>query len=295
MDMLISLALGATSGGGAAQSIANALLTSVDPTYAAVALPAFIELGAVAAGSISGALDACKQRLDIVGVCVLALITGLGGGMIRDMLLPTSNIYILDTPLAVVLCVVVGLLAFFFAGLFYKLDKPIAVFDIISVGLFTVAGADKALTCGYGLIPCLLMGVLTGVGGGVVRDICLGRIPNIFKSSNLYAVCSLAGAAVYFAIAQLHVVKIVAAVACVAVVVGLRWLSLRYNLITAAAVDHTPRILGPLAQLRKHGKIARNQTDLDADGQPDAMESWSDTPERRELEERKVRAFKHDD
>lgn len=292
MDVITSLTAGALGADVAGQGLANMLLTTVDPAYAAVALPAFIELGAVAAGSISGALDACKQRLDIVGVCVLALITGLGGGMIRDMLLPTSNIYILDTPVAVLLCVVVGLAAFFFAGLFYKLDKPIAVFDIISVAAFTVAGADKALICGYGLVPCLLMGVLTGVGGGVVRDVCLGRIPNIFKSSNLYAVCSLAGAVVYFTMVQLHVVKIVAAIACAVVVVGLRWLSLRYNLITAAAVDHTPRILGPLAQLRKHGSMAKNKVDLDGDGQTDPVTSWSDTPERRAEEARKAQEFK---
>ena len=291
-DLLTSLALGATSGAGAAEGIVNTLLTSVDPSYAAVALPAFIELGAVAAGSVSGALEACKQRLDIVGVCVLALITALGGGMIRDMLLPTNSVYILDTPLAVILCLVVGVAAFFFSGLFYKLDKPIAVFDIISVAAFTVAGADKAIMCGYGFIPSVLMGVVTGVGGGVIRDVCLGRIPNIFKSSNLYAVCSLAGAVVYYAVVDLHVVKLAAAAACTVAVVGLRWLSLRYNLITAAAVDHTPRLMGPFAQLRRHGRVASNASDLDGDGQADEMASWSDTPERRELEQRKAREFR---
>ena len=271
MDMFLALVAGATSGGGAADALANVLLTSSDPTAAAVALPAWLELGAVVAGSVSGALEACRKRLDIIGVCVLALITALGGGLIRDMILPTNQIYMLDTPIAVVLCLIVGLAAFFFAGLFYKLDKPIAVFDIISVAAFTIAGADKALMLGYGIIPCVLMGVLTGVGGGFVRDICLGRIPNIFRSSNFYAVCSLAGAVVYYTMVELHVVKLGAAVACIVVVVGLRWLSLKYNLITMAPVDLTPKIMGPLGQLKHHGKVS---TKPDSTGSGEELEHW---------------------
>ncbi len=229
----------------------NTLLTSADPAKAAIALPAILDLGAVTAGAVSGALEACNKKLDIVGVLVLAFITALGGGAIRDMLLPTDHIYMLDTPLAVILTAVIGLAAFFFSGLFYKLDKPIALFDIISVALFTVSGADKALTCGYGIIPCVLMGALTGVGGGVVRDVCLGRIPNVFKSSNFYAVCSIAGALVYFSLVELHLVKLVAAFACVVTVVGLRWLSVHYDLITATPVDLTAKLMGPLGRMRQ--------------------------------------------
>lgn len=252
MDILtLVLTAGATSGGQAAEAITDMLLTSADPTQTAVAIPAVLELGAVMAGAISGALDGCDKKLDIIGVCVLALITALGGGLVRDIILPTDSIYMLDNPLTVILTTVVGVAAFFFSGLFYKLDRPIAVFDIISVALFTVAGADKALLAGYGLIPCVLMGVITGVGGGGLRDICLGRIPNIFKSSNYYAICSFAGAVSYFALVELHVAKLVAATVCVAVVVGLRWLSLRFNLITAEARDLTPRVMGPIARLAR--------------------------------------------
>ena len=159
------------------------------------------------AGAVSGALTACDKRLDIVGVCVLALITSLGGGLIRDMILPTDSIYMLDHPGVVIGCLVTGLVAFFFSGLLYKLNKPVMVFDIISVALFTYSGADKTLLAGFAPVACVLMGVLTGVGGGMARDICLGRIPNIFRSGNFYAVCSMAGAIVYVTMANLHVVK----------------------------------------------------------------------------------------
>ena len=249
-DMLMALVAGATADGGAGESLVDLITTTADPSASAVALPTFLDLGAVTAGAISGALVACDKKLDIIGVCVLALITALGGGLVRDMILPTDQIYMLDHPLAVILTTVVGIAAFFFAGLFYKLDRPIAVFDIISVALFTLSGTDKALMCGYGLVPCVFMGVITGVGGGMIRDVCLGRIPNIFRSSNFYAICSLAGAIVYFALVECHVVKAAAGAACVAVVVVLRWLSLRYNLITAVPVDLTPKLMGPIGRLR---------------------------------------------
>lgn len=260
LDSLLPL-LGATSEGGAGDALLGALLTTADPTLAAVAVPGFLELGAVVAGAVSGALVACKKNLDIIGVCVLALVTALGGGLIRDTILPTDSIYMLDTPLAVIGTTAVGVAAFFFAGLFYKLDKPIAVADIISVALFTLSGTDKALINDYGLIPCVMMGVITGVGGGVVRDICLGQIPGIFKSSNFYAVCSFAGALVYFGLVELHAVKPAAGVACIATVVGLRWLSLRYNLITVEPVDLTPKLVGPLSRIRHRQKHVSGNED----------------------------------
>ena len=99
----MALIAGATSDGGAAASIVELLTTTADPSSNALTIPAFFELGAVVAGAISGALEACNKRLDIIGVCVLGLITALGGGLIRDMILPTDQIYMLDNPVTVLL------------------------------------------------------------------------------------------------------------------------------------------------------------------------------------------------
>lgn len=317
MDVLTALLAGATSGGDAADPLLHLLITAADPAKTAVWIPGALEFVAVIAGAVSGALTACEKRLDILGVCVLALITSLGGGLIRDMILSNGSIYMLDHPGAVIGCLLTGLVAFFFVGLLYKLNKPIAVFDIISVALFTYSGADKTMLCGYGFVACVLMGVLTGVGGGMCRDICLGRIPNIFKSSNFYAICSLGGAVVYLIMVNCHVVKGVAAMACVAVVLILRWVSLRYNLITAVPVDLTPQIMGPLKRAKlhyirahKHPKTTDSPSNSTAPSDQKSpqkheklhilvqrkadtpVESWSDTPERRELEKNKEREFK---
>ena len=294
------------------QSIIDMLFTSTGPTTAAVSIPAFFELGATVTGAVSGALDGCNKRLDMLGVCVLALITALGGGLLRDIILPTDYVYMLENPIAVVLALVTGLAAFFFAGLFYKLDKPIAVFDIISVALFTCMGADKALMAGYGFITSVMMGAITGVGGGFIRDICIGRIPNIFKPSNFYAICSVVGGIVYYILVECHMVKSAAAVVCVVIVVGLRWLSLRYNLITATAVDLTPKITGPISRMRMRYHHAEAEgrshsantvmkenaasggatSELSAETgevQPSGVANWSETGDLYDAEKRKAR------
>lgn len=249
-DILTFLTAGAETGGGAADAIIDAIVTADDPTRASIALPAVLEYGAAIAGAVSGGMIASEKKLDILGVSTLAMITALGGGLLRDMILPTSQVYLIDNPLAMIICLAVGVAVFFFSGLFYRLDKPIAVFDIISVALFTFIGADKALMAGYGFMSCMLMGVITGVGGGMCRDVCMGQVPGIFKSSNFYGICSVAGAAVYLALVENHVSKAVAAVACTVVVIGLRWISLHYNVTTVAPIDLTPKIVGPLRDLR---------------------------------------------
>lgn len=295
---------------GDAASLVSSLVTKVDPATTSVWMPSILEFIAVIAGAVSGALTACEKRLDIVGVCVLALITSLGGGLIRDMALQTHSVYMLDNPGVVVACLVTGLVTFFFSGLLYKMNKAVTLFDIISVALFTYSGADKALLAGFGPIPCILMGVLTGVGGGMIRDMCLGRIPNIFKSSNFYAVCSTAGAIVYITMVNLHVVKWVASLTCIAVVLTLRYLSLHYHLITAMPIDLTPEIVKPLRRFsRNHATDEAAPGDASHTPSPskrkfpyhilvqrgEPMENWDDTSEQRELEERKTRELREND
>jgi uncharacterized membrane protein YeiH len=222
-----------------------------NPTDASVWVPSAIEFLAVIAGALAGALTACERGLDIVGVCTLALITSLGGGLVRDMILSNGSVYMLDHPAAVLCCLAAGLVAFYFPGLLYKLNKPVTVFDLMSMALFTFTGADKALMAGYGFVACVLMGVVTGVGGGLMRDVCLQRIPGIFLGSNLYAVCSIAGAVAYMLLVDTHVSKTVAALVCLAVVFVLRWASLRFDLVTGSSVDLTPHLMRPIRKLRQ--------------------------------------------
>lgn len=222
-------------------SFFSSLFTLGDPSASGVSIPLVLEFGAVLAGAISGALTGCNLRLDFIGVCVLAVASSLGGGLVRDMILSGQGVYMLDYPQAMLCCIVVALLAFFFSSLFSRFERSIAFFDIVSVALFSVTGADKALVAGYGIYAGVLMGVLTAVGGGVIRDVIVGRVPAIFRASNFYAVCSLVGAACYCVLVENHMLKGWAALVCTVVVLALRYLSLHYDWHTCAPIDLAQR------------------------------------------------------
>ena len=225
----------------ALQAFFSSLFTLGDPSTASVSFPIALEFGAVLAGAVSGALTACNMRMDLIGVCALAGASSLGGGLIRDMILSDQGVYMLDYPQAMLCCIVVAFLAFFFSSLIQRFEKPIAFFDIVSVALFSVTGADKALVAGYGISAGIVLGVLTAVGGGVIRDVIVGRVPAIFRASNFYAVCSLAGALVYCLLVTNHMVKGWAALVSAAIVLSLRYLSLHYNWHTCAPIDLAQR------------------------------------------------------
>ena len=115
--------------------------------------------------------------------------------------------------------------------------------DIISVGLFALGGTDKAIVHDLLPVSAVLMGTLTGVGGGMLRDVFLGDVPRIFKPSNYYAVCAVAGSAVYYAlVVWVGVDKYVSAVALMIMTVGLRRWSLSHGATTPGAHDLTPAL-----------------------------------------------------
>ena len=261
-----------TDGGAIAQAadqILSAVTTSVSPQTFSVTMPGVLEVGAAMCGSVGGAMVACERRLDIVGVITLGVVTGLGGGLLRDMILPTDSIYMIDHPGVMVACALAAVLVFFFSRAFNRANGAIFYFDILSVALFSFAGADKALTLGsYGFLSCALMGVITAVGGGMLRDMCLGEVPLIFRRSNYYAVASMAGACVYLALVDAHVVKGVAAFACVVVTIALRLLSRRYSLQTPSPMDLTPSVSRAWHWLRRD--VTRDGEGCGAARRPDA-------------------------
>ena len=211
-------------------------------------MPWVLEYAAVVSGALSGAMVACERKLDIVGVIVLAMVTSLGGGLLRDMALPVDEIYMLDNPSTMIASTVVAMIVFFFRSAFTRFNALVFIFDILAVALFAFAGADKTLRVGmgYGFLDCVLMGAITAVGGGMLRDICLGEVPSIFRRGPYYAIAAVAGATVYMALVDAHVVKSIAAVACVVVTIALRCVSVHFNLQSATPVDLTPKVAGPL-------------------------------------------------
>lgn len=144
--------------------------------------------------AVAGGLVAVRKELDLVGVLVCAAVTALGGGLIRDVLIgdvPPPGLRdwrYLTVPL------VAGLLVFFFHPAIGRLERLISQIDAGGIGLFTVAGALKAADYGLGPMPAAMLGLVTAVGGGVLRDVLVRDVPAILRKGELYATPALAGA-----------------------------------------------------------------------------------------------------
>lgn len=221
----------------------------------ALLLPTWLELTAVVVGSLSGSLVAIDRKLDLTGCVALSLICGLGGGLIRDVIMQKDDVYMLNSTPAIVLCIVAGVIVFHFPKPFARVPNAIEWADIIEVGLFSAAGVSKALAYGLGGVQAILMGVITGVGGGLLRDVCLGDVPRIFQTSNFYAVCALGGSLAYFALYRYaHVMNPWVAMVCVIVTVALRRASLRWGIVSSSSRDHTDQVLAPVKKAAARAK-----------------------------------------
>lgn len=205
---------------------------------AMVAIPFWLEMFAVVAASISGVLVAREHKLDLVGAVALAVVCGLGGGLLRDMTLQVGNVYILNQPMALPLSIATAAIIYIFPAIVDKPDKLIPLLDIISVGIYAATGADKALVYGFAPVVCIMMGFFTAVGGGMLRDGFMGVVPGIFRRTNFYAIAAIAGSASYVSLVMSGLVSNVAAlVVCVIVTMGLRWLSLRFDIKSPTEED----------------------------------------------------------
>jgi uncharacterized membrane protein YeiH len=154
--------------------------------------------------AISGGLVAVRKGLDVFGVLVLAGTTGLGGGFLRDVLIGATPPDALEDWRYLMVPVAAGLLAFWNHPALGRIERSVNVLDAFGLGLFCVTGALKAMDYGLGPAPAALMGMVTGIGGGMLRDLLTGRVPTVFRGE-LYATPALTGAVVVVAGTHLDV------------------------------------------------------------------------------------------
>lgn len=187
-----------------------------------------VELAATAAFAMAGIMEAARKRLDAVGVCVVGFLTAFGGGTLRDLLLDqrpffwVRHVEMLWGVLA--LCVLAML--FLRHRHFELTERAIQWPDALGLGLFAATGVHQALLLELPAVVAVLMGLITGVFGGVLRDVVCNEIPTAFHDHRPYAVCAFAGGWVYVGLWQIDTPGWVALVACVAVTAGLRGLAL---------------------------------------------------------------------
>ncbi len=189
-----------------------------------------LDLAGIAVFAVSGALAAVRARLDVVGVIVLALITALGGGIIRDVLLDIHPPLSLRDWRYLLVPAVTGLLVFFFHPQVARLRRGVLIADALGLGLFSTSGTSAALVLGTPVYTACLIGIISAVGGGVLRDVLLREIPMVLRRE-IYALAALAGAVVVAVGAALGLPSGPDAVVGAVLAFGIRGLSLwrRWN------------------------------------------------------------------
>ena len=158
-----------------------------------------LDLVGTAVFAISGAAAGVKHRLDVFGLAVLAFVAGNAGGMLRDVLLGATPPAALSGWHHVTVSLAAALLTFVWHPRIERLRTPILLFDAAGLGLFAVSGTEKALAYGLDPLVAAILGMLSGIGGGVLRDLLVNEIPTVLRRGELYAMAALAGAAVVVA------------------------------------------------------------------------------------------------
>lgn len=145
--------------------------------------------------AISGALVAVRHRLDLFGVLSLSFAAATAGGIVRDVMLGAVPPAALADWRYFAVSMVAGLVTFYRSAAVERLRNPVQLFDAIGLGLFAVIGADKALAAGLGPVAAVMLGILTGIGGGIARDLLVAQVPSVLVRE-FYAVAALVGALV---------------------------------------------------------------------------------------------------
>ncbi|MDE2428776.1 MAG: trimeric intracellular cation channel family protein [Burkholderiales bacterium] len=190
-----------------------------------------VEVSGIVAFASSGIIEARRKRMDVVGVFTVAFITAFGGGTLRDLLLDRRPLFWVAHQQYPILVFVMALIAVpLLRHLRHAMaEKAIIFADALGLGLFSVTGASLALEVGMPLFVCAMMGVITGIFGGVLRDVICNEIPLVFRRSQLYATCSFLGCWVYLLLNRVQVAEIVALLSGTLIAFVLRMMALRFD------------------------------------------------------------------
>ena len=184
----------------------------------------------ITAFAFSGAVLGVRKQFDIVGMAVLATATALGGGLIRDALIGATPAAALTNPWWLLLPLLATVITFIWHPQVQRLRRGVMLFDAVGLGVFCATATAKASAYGVTPLAAVLLGTITGVGGGVLRDILAGTTPSVLrKDSRLYAVPAVGGCAVVAVAAQFATLTIWWEAAGAAVIVLVRLLALRFG------------------------------------------------------------------
>ncbi|MGL4614574.1 MAG: trimeric intracellular cation channel family protein, partial [Shewanella sp.] len=182
----------------------------------------------ILAEAMTGALAAGRKQMDLFGVVMIGCVTAIGGGTLRDMMLGNYPLIWVEHVHYLIAIAVASLLTVVIAPVMRYLSKLFLAIDALGLAVFSIVGAQKTLMLGFSPTIAVVMGVVTGVFGGVIRDIFCNQVPLIFKKE-LYAVISLLTAALYITLKSYELTEWINLVICLSVGFSLRMLAIRYH------------------------------------------------------------------
>ncbi|MDF0708684.1 trimeric intracellular cation channel family protein [Flagellimonas okinawensis] len=188
-----------------------------------------IDILGTIAFAISGVLVAMEKRLDLFGVFIIAFVTAIGGGTLRDLLIGNTPVGWMQDLTYVITIFISVVFAIIFVNKLKYLRRSLFLFDTIGIGLYTMVGVEKGLEADLLPVMCIFLGTMTACFGGVIRDILCNEIPVIFRKE-IYATACILGALSYFLIIQFPVKEEYAYIAGILVVILLRLLAVRFHI-----------------------------------------------------------------
>lgn len=187
----------------------------------------FFDVLAVVVFAVPGALLASRKGMDVMGFMWLAVITGVGGGTVRDLILNVPVFWV-QNPVHVSACLVTAVVMHFVAPLVESRYRTLLWFDAFGLALFTVAGTVKALDAGTPALVAIVMGVVTGSVGGIIRD-TLGHVPSVILRHEIYMTASVLGAGTYVLLNALGGGRLLSMIVSFIVAFGVRGLALKFG------------------------------------------------------------------
>lgn len=187
-----------------------------------------IEVVGTIAFAISGMRLASAKQFDWFGAYTVGLVTAIGGGTLRDLLLGIP-VFWMQTWWYLAVTAISLAIVIIFKSFLVSRDRMLFIFDSIGLALFCVIGIQKSLEVGYPMWVATVMGIITGAFGGVMRDILINEEPLVFRK-DIYATACLAGAVAYWAMIMFGFAPMIQQITCMVVIIAIRILSIRYNL-----------------------------------------------------------------
>ena len=203
----------------------------MEPFHLALRMDTFhvvLDLSGTFVFALSGGVAGVKHRLDVFGVLAVSFAAASAGGIARDVMIGATPVVALSDWRYVAVSLLAGLLTFYCYRFINRLSRSVLIFDAAGLALFAVTGATKALAYHLGPVGAALLGMLTGIGGGIMRDILITEVPVVLRA-DLYALAALAGATVVVVGQVLHVSSAAAMTVGALLCFGIRFMAIRYG------------------------------------------------------------------